>query len=96
MSFSISLLANELMRLFKMHRFENHLIKKIMKRNMGIIDRVIRIVIAITIGFLFVQGTISGALGIILMILAGIFVLTSVVGTCPIYSLVGIKTCKTR
>lgn len=65
-----------------------------MKRNMGIIDRVLRIVVAITLGFLFVQGTISGVLGIVLMVVAGIFVLTSVVGMCPIYSLIGVKTCK--
>jgi hypothetical protein len=65
-----------------------------MKRNMGIIDRVIRIAVAITLGFLFVQGTISGVLGVVLMIVAGVFVITSVVGLCPLYNLVGIKTCK--
>lgn len=67
-----------------------------MKRNMGIIDRVIRIAIAITLGFLFVQGIVSGALGVILMIVAGVFVLTSVVGLCPLYRLVGVSTCKTK
>jgi hypothetical protein len=76
--------------------FNVELNREVMKRNMGIIDRVIRIAIAITIGFLFVQGTISGALGVFLMILSGVFVLTSVIGLCPLYNLVGIKTCRTK
>ncbi len=67
-----------------------------MKRNMGIIDRIIRIAIAVVIGFLFIEGTIDGVLGIVLMVLSGVFVLTSVVGFCPLYTLFGIKTCKAK
>jgi hypothetical protein len=65
-----------------------------MKKNMGNIDRALRIAIAAVLVFLFVQGTIGGTLGIVLMVLSGVFVLTSLVGMCPLYRLVGVKTCK--
>jgi hypothetical protein len=65
-----------------------------MKKNMGTIDRVIRIVIAVVIAVLFFTGQITGSLGIILLVLASIFLLTSLVNFCPLYTLVGIKTCK--
>ena len=60
---------------------------------MGTADRVIRIIIAAIIGVLFFTGTISGTLGIILLVLAGIFVLTSIISFCPIYLAFGFKTC---
>ncbi len=56
-----------------------------MKKNIGTIDIVIRLVIAALIAILFYMGTISGVLGIILLILAGVFVLTSIIGFCPLY-----------
>ena len=61
---------------------------------MGTIDRVIRIVIAVVIAVLFFTGQITGILGIFLLVLASIFFLTSLVNFCPLYTLVGIKTCK--
>ena len=61
---------------------------------MGTIDRVIRIVIAVVIAVLFFTRQITGSLGIILLVLASIFLLTSLVNFCPLYILVGIKTCK--
>ncbi len=65
-----------------------------MKKNMGATDKLIRILIALVIGILYYQGIISGALGIVLVVLAVIFVLTSLVSFCPVYSLLGINTCK--
>ena len=65
-----------------------------MKKNMGSADRIIRIVIAAVIAFLFFSGTITGTLGIVLIVLAGIFVLTSLVSFCPLYAPFGIRTCK--
>ncbi len=56
-----------------------------MKKNMGTIDRGIRIVIALTVGVLYFMGQISGTAAIILGVLAVVFVLTSLVGTCPLY-----------
>jgi hypothetical protein len=64
-----------------------------MKKNMGNIDKIIRILVAIVIAVLFFTNVISGTLGIVLLVLAGVFVLTSVMSFCPLYTLVGINTC---
>lgn len=60
---------------------------------MGSADRIIRIIIAAIVGILYFTGTISGTLGLILLILAGIFVLTSLISFCPLYAPFGIRTC---
>lgn len=67
-----------------------------MKTNMGGLDRILRIIIAIVIGFLYYNGTINGTLGIVLLVLAGVFVITSFVGFCPLYTIFGFKTCKNK
>lgn len=64
-----------------------------MKKNMGNIDKIIRILVAIVIAVLFFTNVISGTFGIILLVLAGVFVLTSLMSFCPLYTLVGINTC---
>ncbi|QEC66786.1 DUF2892 domain-containing protein [Panacibacter ginsenosidivorans] len=64
-----------------------------MKKNMGKSDRIIRVLIALVIGFLYYNGTIAGTLGIVLLVLAGVFILTSLVSFCPLYSIFGINTC---
>ncbi len=63
-----------------------------MKKNMGSTDKIIRLIIAAVIGVLFLTNIISGTLGIILLALAGIFVLTSVISFCPLYTLFGANT----
>ena len=65
-----------------------------MKKNMGTADKTIRIVIAAIIALLYFTGVISGTLAIVLMIFAVIFVVTSFISFCPLYTLVGINTCK--
>ena len=60
---------------------------------MGNTDRIVRVLIAILVTVLYFTGTISGTLGIVLLILSGIFVLTSLISFCPIYLPFGIKTC---
>lgn len=65
-----------------------------MKANMGSIDRVIRIIIAVVIGILYYQGIIEGTLGIVLLILGAIFLLTSFVSFCPLYLPFGLSTKK--
>lgn len=67
-----------------------------MKKNMGAADRIIRIIIAAIIGFLYYNGTISGTLGLILLVLAIVFLLTSFIGFCGLYSLFGIRTCAVK
>lgn len=63
---------------------------------MGSADRIIRFVIAAIIGVLYYTGTISGTLGIVLLVLAGVFVLTSFVSFCPLYAPFGISTCAVK
>jgi hypothetical protein len=67
-----------------------------MKKNMGNADRVIRIIIAAVVAGLFFANIIPGVLGIVLMALAGIFVLTSLISFCPLYAPFGINTCKKK
>ena len=66
-----------------------------MKKNMGNADRIIRTIIALVIGYLYYTGTLSGTLGIVLVVLAVVFLLTSLISFCPLYTLFGIKTCTT-
>jgi hypothetical protein len=67
-----------------------------MKKNMGAADRFIRTILAIVFIYLYYTNVVTGALGITLLAIAGIFLLTSIIGTCPLYSLIGIKTCSTK
>lgn len=64
-----------------------------MKKNMGNSDRIIRFIIAVIIGALYFTGTVTGTLGIVLMVLAGVFLLTSFISFCPLYAPFGISTC---
>ncbi|WP_250632591.1 YgaP family membrane protein [Rhodoflexus caldus] len=64
-----------------------------MKKNMGTIDRIIRVLIAVVIGVLYYMQIITGTIGIVLLVVAGVFVLTSVVSFCPLYAPLGINTC---
>ncbi len=64
----------------------------IMKKNMGTADRIVRVIIAAVIATLFFADILTGALGIVLLVVAGIFVLTSLVSFCPLYTLFGFKT----
>lgn len=64
-----------------------------MKKNMGSADRITRVIIAAIVGILYFTGTISGTLGIVLLVLAGVFVLTSVISFCPLYAPFGISSC---
>jgi len=67
-----------------------------MKKNMGNSDRIIRLLIAAVIGILYFTNTVTGTLGIVLLVFAGIFIITSLVGFCPLYKLVGLNTCSAK
>lgn len=67
-----------------------------MTKNMGNTDKLIRLVVAAIIAVLFYTGAISGTLAIILGIVAIIFTLTSLISFCPLYTLLGVNTCKTK
>jgi hypothetical protein len=65
-----------------------------MKQNMGSADRIIRLLAAVVIGYLYATGVISGTLATILGIVAVAFVLTSLIGWCPFYLPLKISTKK--
>lgn len=67
-----------------------------MKKNMGTADKTIRLLAAATIGSLYIFGVIEGTVGIVLLVLAGIFALTSFISFCPLYAPFGIKTCAVK
>jgi hypothetical protein len=67
-----------------------------MKKNMGNIDRITRVLVALLIAVLYFMNIVSGTFAIIIMVLAGIFILTSVLGFCPLYTLFRLNTCKTK
>lgn len=67
-----------------------------MTKNMGSADRLVRLIVAVLVAVLYYNGTITGTLGIVLLVLAGIFVLTSLVSFCPLYKPLGINTCKAK
>lgn len=67
-----------------------------MKKNMGSADKIIRLVIAAIIAILYFTNTITGTLGIVLLVLGAVFVLTSLIGICPLYLPFGINTCKLK
>lgn len=67
-----------------------------MKKNMGGADRMIRFIIAIGVAALYYFNVIEGTLAYVLMALAAIFVLTSFVSFCPIYTLIGLNTSKEK
>ena len=56
-----------------------------MKKNMGLVDRLLRVLVAIVVAVLYYTGQINGTVAIILGIVALVFLLTSAVGFCPLY-----------
>jgi len=65
-----------------------------MKQNVGTIDKALRILVALTIGVLYLTGAISGTSAIMFSIVAIIFIGTSLLGSCPMYSVCKISTRK--
>lgn len=67
-----------------------------MKQNMGNTDRIIRILLAVVFAVLYFTNTVTGTFGIVLLVLGAVFLLTSLIGFCPLYPLVGINTCPAK
>ena len=63
---------------------------------MGTADKIIRLIVAAVLAFLFYNGTITGTLGIVAVVAAAVFALTSLVSFCPLYPLLGINTCSVK
>ncbi|MFY7964179.1 MAG: YgaP family membrane protein [Chitinophagaceae bacterium] len=67
-----------------------------MKKNMGSADKIIRVIIAIVFSVLYFTQIVTGTLAVVLLILGGVFLLTSVISFCPLYLPLGINTCKKK
>jgi Protein of unknown function (DUF2892) len=63
-----------------------------MKGNMGILDRIIRVALVAVVAVLYFTGQLSLVASIILGALAVIFLLTSIIGVCPLYLSFGLST----
>jgi len=65
-----------------------------MKLNVGLFDRIFRILLGGIGAYMYFNGKIEGVLGIVVLVAGIILALTAVVGFCPLYSMFGIKTRK--
>ncbi len=65
-----------------------------MKQNMGLIDRIVRLIVAAAAGVLYFTGVVTGIWGIVILAVGGIFIVTAVIGVCPLYMPFGISTKK--
>ena len=63
---------------------------------MGNADRIVRLLLAVVMAVLYFTNTVTGTFGIILLVLAGVFVVTSLVSFCPLYTLIGLNTCPAK
>jgi hypothetical protein len=67
-----------------------------MKANMGSLDKAIRVILAIVFAMLYITKTVEGTVGLVLLVLGGVFLLTSIISFCPLYTIVGANTCKKK
>jgi hypothetical protein len=67
-----------------------------MKKNMGNLDKGVRIALAIAVALLYYFNVIEETLAYVLMAFAIVFLLTSFVSFCPLYTLIGVNTCKMK
>ncbi len=67
-----------------------------MTKNIGSLDKAIRLVLAAVFVVLYFTNVVPGALGIVLLVLAGVFALTSLVGSCPLYLPFNLSTRKEK
>lgn len=69
---------------------------RIMRTNMGSADRMVRLLAAVLLTVLYLTKVITGTPGLIILVVAGVFLLTSLVRFCPLYTLLGVNTCGTK
>ncbi len=63
---------------------------------MGKADRIARVLLAVVMAILYFSGTVTGTLGIVFLVVAAIFLLTSLIGFCPLYTIFGFSTCPVK
>ena len=69
---------------------------KAMKKNMSSADKMVRLTIAAILVVLYLSNVVTGTLGIVSLVVAAIFALTSFISFCPLYTIFGISTCKVK
>lgn len=67
-----------------------------MQKNVGSVDKAVRLILALVLIYLYVKGTLSGTAGIIALVIAAVLIITSLTGFCFIYTLFGINTSKKK
>lgn len=67
-----------------------------MKKNMGQIDKIIRVILAVVIAVLVYFDILTGVAGTVLMVIAILLLLTSLLNFCPLYRIFGYNTCKVK
>ena len=63
---------------------------------MGGLDKVIRVILTLVAGLLVYFEVVEGPSAYILLTIIGVFVITSLVGFCPLYGIFGISSCKSK
>lgn len=86
------------MRLFDFCCELDHSLLKVkhMKNNIGNTDKIIRTLVATVIAVLYFTHQVTGILGAVLLAVSGIFILTSLINFCPLYTVLGISTKKNK
>jgi uncharacterized membrane protein YtjA (UPF0391 family) len=64
-----------------------------MQKNMGTLDKTLRLIVAVIAVALAATGTLTGTAALVAYVLAAVFVVTSLVSFCPLYRLIGLRTC---
>jgi len=67
-----------------------------MKKNMSSADKIIRLIISVSMVALYFTNVVEGTVGVILLVLSGVFTLTSLISFCPLYTIFGISTCSVK
>ena len=67
-----------------------------MEINLGVVDRIVRIAVALVLSALYFTGTVEGLWGVVLLSAGGVLLLTAALGRCGLYSIFGVNTCKVR
>ena len=67
-----------------------------MKKTVGSTDKIIRIILGLVLLIIAFTASVGQALKAILVIVGIIALVTALAGLCPLYSLLGINTCKVK
>ena len=65
-----------------------------MEKNVGTIDKIVRVVIALVAFWAAYTGKVASPINYVLYVLGAIMVFTTIMGSCPLYNIIGVKTCK--